>query len=61
MEKSRLKIGNRAWVERAREDEEHGEDDNDNNEEDDKVVGWLLAREFEASLPGLASASVSQD
>ena len=61
MEKSRLKFGKRAWVERAREDEEYEEDDNDNNEEDDKVVGWLLAREFEARLPGLASASVSQD
>ena len=61
MEKSRLKIGKRAWVERAQEDEEYEEDDNDNNEEDDKVVGWLLARKFEASLPGLASASVSQD
>ena len=51
MEKSRLKFGKRAWVERAREDEEYEEDDNDNNEEDDKVVGWS----------GLASASVSQD
>ena len=64
MEKRRLKFGKRAWVERAQEDEEYEEDDNDdndNNEEDDKVVGWLLAREFEASLPGLASASVSQD
>ena len=61
MEGSRLKFGKRAWVERAREDKEYEDDENDNNAEDDKVVGWLLAREFEASLSGLASASVSQD
>ena len=39
MEKSRLKFGKRARVERPRENEEYEEDDNDNNEEDDKVVG----------------------